>query len=267
MLSKIISYSVRATILFQCMQMQSISNAYRLSSSIVGLRKTCIGSTFQLAAQKDATDNTMIPQWRSSEKAWRPTLDDVERISWGKKAKRKGTGSRNIPHRLEHEYERFAFDQGRRKGYVEIIGSGWRSERRDAPLMNSYRNLCDAKGQACISLHKSSTGIDEVVVDLSPLRYPNDFHRLSIELIQCMGYDDVRSEIVEHDSEEDPWETLPIYKLPSSCVIWNLPRSEAKSICKRLSDILKTEDSAAKSKSRKPKVKHGKSRRSGGYGI
>eukprot|EP00965_Chrysotila_dentata_P229598 6197278-Pleurochrysis_carterae.AAC.1 len=33
-------------------------------------------------------------------KCWRPTLDDVERISWGKPAKRKGTGSRGVPHRL-----------------------------------------------------------------------------------------------------------------------------------------------------------------------
>ena len=34
---------------------------------------------------------------------WRPTLDDVDRISWGKPAKRKGTGSRGIPHRLNDE--------------------------------------------------------------------------------------------------------------------------------------------------------------------
>jgi len=219
--------------------------------------------------RKDAIDDdaAITPQWRSRQKSWRPDVQDVERISWGKPAKKKGTGSRNIPHRLEHEYERFAFDQGRRKGYVEIIGSGWRSERRDAPLMNSYRNLCDAKGQACISLHKSSTGIDEVVVDLSPLRYPEDFQRLSVELIQCIGDDGARSESIVDDNEEELWQTVPIHKLPSSCIVWNLPRSEAKSTCKRLSDIFKTADLKANSKSRKSHVKHGKSRRSGGYGI
>lgn len=31
---------------------------------------------------------------------WRPTPDDVDRISWGKPAKKKMTGSRGVPHRL-----------------------------------------------------------------------------------------------------------------------------------------------------------------------
>ena len=39
---------------------------------------------------------------------WRPTPDDVDRISWGKPAKRKGTGSRGIPHRLNDEVRRSA---------------------------------------------------------------------------------------------------------------------------------------------------------------
>ena len=34
---------------------------------------------------------------------WRPTIDDVDRISWGRPAKRKGTGSRGVPHRLNDE--------------------------------------------------------------------------------------------------------------------------------------------------------------------
>jgi len=75
---------------------------------------------------------------------WRPTVDDVIRISWGKPAKRKGTGSRGVPHRL-NEDERRAFDTAVRKGFLDSAGSGWRKERRDSPLLNTYRSFCDAK--------------------------------------------------------------------------------------------------------------------------
>jgi len=45
--------------------------------------------------------------------------DDVDRISWGKPAKKKSTGSRGVPHRLNEE-ERNLYDMARRKGFVEI---------------------------------------------------------------------------------------------------------------------------------------------------
>ncbi len=70
---------------------------------------------------------------------WRPTLDDVDRISWGKPAKKKSTGSRGVPHRL-NEDERKLYDFARQKGFLEVPGSGWRKERRGAPLLNTYRN-------------------------------------------------------------------------------------------------------------------------------
>lgn len=37
---------------------------------------------------------------------WRPTLDDVRRISQGDAAKSRGTGSRAVPHRLNAEERR-----------------------------------------------------------------------------------------------------------------------------------------------------------------
>jgi len=40
---------------------------------------------------------------------WRPSLDDVQRISTGDAAKHRGTGSRAVPHRLNAE-ERKAYD-------------------------------------------------------------------------------------------------------------------------------------------------------------
>ena len=80
---------------------------------------------------------------------WRPTVDDVVRISWGKPAKKKGTGSRGVPHRLNQD-ERVSFDFACKKGFVEIDGSGWRKQRRDAPLANTYRSYCDARAQPVV---------------------------------------------------------------------------------------------------------------------
>eukprot|EP00965_Chrysotila_dentata_P120080 3971983-Pleurochrysis_carterae.AAC.1 len=71
--------------------------------------------------------------------------------------------------------ERKLFDLARRKGFVEIEGSGWRRQRSDAPLVNTYRNWCDAKGEPAIYVHKARDGMDDVVVDLSPLRTPGTF--------------------------------------------------------------------------------------------
>ena len=76
---------------------------------------------------------------RAEMDCWRPTVDDVDRISWGKPAKKKTTGSRGVPHRLNEE-ERKLYDFARQKGFLEIPGSGWRKERRGAPLLNTYRN-------------------------------------------------------------------------------------------------------------------------------
>ncbi|EOD03801.1 hypothetical protein EMIHUDRAFT_259824, partial [Emiliania huxleyi CCMP1516] len=109
----------------------------------------------------------------AEKQCWRPTIDDVDRISWGRPAKRKGTGSRGQPHRL-NDAERTLYDLARSKGFVEVAGSGWRSQRADAPLVNTFRSWCDARGVAAIFLHKGSD-VDQVVLDLSPLRRPAEF--------------------------------------------------------------------------------------------
>lgn len=111
--------------------------------------------------------------------AWRPTADDVDRISFGKPAKKKMTGSRGVPHRLNEE-ERFLYDMAKRKGFVEVGGSGWRKQRRGAPLINTFRSWCDSKGVPAICVFKGSTGTDEIVIDLSPLRMPHSFSQLSL---------------------------------------------------------------------------------------
>lgn len=79
----------------------------------------------------------------AAHKKVRPSRDDVDRISWGKPSKKKGVGSRGTPHRLNAD-ERDAYDRAKRAGFVETAGSAWRAERRDAPLLNTWRNWCDA---------------------------------------------------------------------------------------------------------------------------
>ncbi len=229
--------------------------------------------------------------WNTRDKCWRPTVEDVERISWGKPAKKKGTGSRGVPHRLNHEEERKLFDQARRKGFLEINGSGWRSQRRDAPLINTYRSLCDARGQVCIVLHKGNTGLDdELVIDLSPLRLPETFEGLGKDIIDFVNLpseskfegeainnlgdneddDDVET-ASNNDEEVDTnllaWEERPIYQLNPFCISWKIERSDGKSVGKKLATVFQTAESNASASKKPNHVKPGKNRRSGGYGI
>jgi hypothetical protein len=141
---------------------------------------------------------------------FRPTPDDVEAVSRGLPAKHRGTGSRGVPHRLNSE-ERMLFDLARRKGWIELTQGLRRTTQGgnpDSPLRNTYRSWCDSQGVAAIFVHKQvncvpfswpgdgllplytlrdyvalflvgrqgrSDKLDEVVVDLSPLRAPANF--------------------------------------------------------------------------------------------
>lgn len=101
----------------------------------------------------------------------RPTLDDVQRLSEGRAAKSRGTGSRQVPHRLNQE-ERQLYTLARAKGFLTLRGSGYRRERKGSPLANIYRQLSDVEGRACVLLEQDSgvAGEDVLLVDLSPLR-------------------------------------------------------------------------------------------------
>lgn len=228
----------------------------------------------QRAAASDGAANAFF--WNARTDCWRPDASDVERISWGKPAKKKGTGSRGVPHRLDRD-ERKLYDIARRKGFLEVAGSAWRAQRREAPLLNTFRSYCDARGSPGIVLHKSRDGLeDEVALDLSPLRRPEHFADWTVEIVSRADSPGLVSSSTEEDylfeeemtkSDDDPWETRPIYQVPPFVVTWKLPRAEAKRICKVLADMFETSD-AAVSSSRKPVgVKPGKNRRSGGYGI
>jgi len=200
---------------------------------------------------------------------WRPTPDDVDRISWGRPAKKKGTGSRGVPHRLNSE-ERVLYDLARRKGFLEIAGSGWRKQRSDAPLANTYRSWCDAVGVPCLVLHKGNP-LDELVLDLSPLRTPAGFTEAAAFVLTLPGAADgalVEGEAVEGaarlESTEEPQEreegeegdasgeeqpqgsadilaaradafaTEPIHRLPWYALSWARERPNAKTLAKLL---------------------------------
>ena len=108
----------------------------------------------------------------------RPSMDDVQRISEGRGAKKRGTGSRSVPHRLNSE-ETQEFKRAQKKGFVEMIGKGFRrggrdyaSDRVGNPLANTFRQRCDATVRPYICLQKASLEkpIDTVQVDASTLR-------------------------------------------------------------------------------------------------
>jgi hypothetical protein len=229
-------------------------------------------------------------QTEDDDDVWRPTISDVERISFGQPAKVKGTGSRGIPHRL-NAMEREWFQIARCKGYLTTPGSAYRSQRRDAPLINTYRNLCDARAQPSIVLHKQNSGYDTVVVDLSPLRNPKQFpivaqtcqqiyHHMQENLPDTERNTSASANDTNDSVFDDPanaslvpiesWRRLPIYQLPPYCVTWEtVPRSDAKQLCQSLAETFGTmegkmkRDHTHKSKN----IRHGKHRRHGGYGI
>lgn len=98
----------------------------------------------------------------------RPSLDDVERISKGQRAKRRGTGSRATPHRLNSD-EREEWERGKRRGYLVIKGSGYRKERKGAPLINLWRQYNDACARASVWVELRGD-MDSCVVDASSMR-------------------------------------------------------------------------------------------------
>lgn len=119
-----------------------------------------------------------IPSVNNRDKV-RPTLDDVTRISFGEKAKRRGVGSRATPHRLNEE-ERAEYDRAIARGYLTLQGRGYRKERKGSPLLNIWRQRSDATGKAAIWLELGAAGgpraspdgspIDTCAIDFAPLR-------------------------------------------------------------------------------------------------
>jgi hypothetical protein len=268
----------------------NIQRVITMSSRTANISLAASSSSASTTTQQQDAAISSSSFWNARQDCWRPDVSDVEKISFGMPAKKKRTGSRGVPHRL-NEDERRSFDQARRKGFLEVTGSAWRKERSDAPLLNTYRSLSDARGKPMIVLHKlspSSSGehVDRLVVDLSPLRLPDEFEKLEMELNErilsefdvestntAQQEDDAETTTLEIDDsdnesdEDDGYENRPIYQLSSYEVSWEVSRSVGKAAGKCLGTLFETAEEKA-TKTKKPKgVKPGKGRRHGGYGI
>ncbi|KAL7441782.1 hypothetical protein ACHAXH_008766 [Discostella pseudostelligera] len=256
------------------------------TASCTSLRSTTSSSVDNV----DQTQQSEPPFWQARQNCWRPDVRDVESISWGLPAKKKGTGSRGIPHRLNQE-ERLTFDQARRQGFLQVTGSAWRSQRRDAPLLNSYRSLMDARGRPMIVLHKMNpnssivgSDCDRLVLDLSPLRLPLEFERMERKLEERVmvefnvrsqrinldqdDFDEISTESnADDENHDDGWETRPIYQLPPHSLSWEVSRQQGKQIGKYLGNLFDNVEERATTSKKPQGVKPGKGRRHGGYGI
>lgn len=149
--------------------------------------------------------------------AVRPTMRDVINLSRGEAATRRGLGSRRVPHRLNAE-ERKAYELAERKGFVAVIGSGMRRERKGSPLLNILRQRADALAQPLVWVEKASRGQtqDFACIDYSPLRLPDAdaLSTLHSRAIEC----------ATDGGEPRPCEfVLPIDAMPSKEQLQTLP--------------------------------------------
>ena len=119
-----------------------------------------------------------------------------------------------------------------------------------------------------ISLLKQADGMDTVVMDLSPLREPDDVEKVAENTLSEYPQNGslFRQEVDEETS--DGWITQPIYRLPPCNIVWEgVQRSEAKTLAKQLAEKFGTAEGKRAKSTKRPNIKAGKNRRHGGYGI
>lgn len=168
----------------------------------------------------------------------RPSLDDVTRISFGEKAKRRGVGSRATPHRLNAD-ERAEYDRAIARGYLTLQGRGYRKERKGSPLLNIWRQRSDATGVAAVWLELGAAGgpraaedgspVDTCAVDFAPLRDGAAAARaLALAVREAAPYvaaaeaERALTDVVIGDVGGPPDEAL------ATQPIWNVPFHEAR---------------------------------------
>jgi hypothetical protein len=138
-------------------------------------------------------------------KVFRPHLDDVERLSYGKGAKKqRGTGSKYVCHRLNRD-ERKIYDLAKKASpsFLTVRGTGYRKERKGSPLCNIFRQRCDALEELCVVIEKRSDQ-DSLVIDFSTLRVRDDqiFVSSILENVLKAKYRDLYDLVVRKCEEE-----------------------------------------------------------------
>ena len=176
----------------------------------------------------------------------RPSLDDVEKISYGQAAKRRGIGSRGVPHRLNSE-ERLEWDLAKKRKFLVLRGTGFRKERGDSPLANSWRNWADATGCLAISIQRSNDDkgpADSLIVDFSPLRTTINLDLLSKEIQGLASKYDSISSIEDTNMQTTGFSNYEISLIEHA--IWTIPvtgvfitfknRKDAKLLAQEIAD-------------------------------
>lgn len=200
----------------------------------------------------------------------RPTPDDVDRLSRGLAAQRRGTGSRAIPHRLNAE-ERSAYERGVRDGYLTLWNNvGHRRERKGSPLFNIWRMWNDAHAVPAIVMVKRGqqrlAEMDEVWIDLSTLRGEVGGIAPSLtDVVRALDHHLGRGSALEDDalqivnSNESivlEGELLPTWRIPEIIVKYQYEdRREAKNDAKSIAHRLGCGWPAPKKVSKAPKSK------------
>lgn len=177
-------------------------------------------------------------------KVFRANLDDVERLSYGKGAKKqRGTGSRYVCHRLNKD-ERKLYDLAKQASYLTVRGTGYRKERKGSPLCNTFRQRCDALDEICVIIEKRAS-IDTVMIDFSTLRVKDDtpyvlqvldnvFKAKFPDLYEMVTKDadgdmDV-STIIKGNINWDSVKTYPIWGVDERLIIVTCERDTAKAL-------------------------------------
>ena len=95
----------------------------------------------------------------------RPSLDDVQRLSRGDSTKRRGVGSRRVPHRLNAD-ERDIFETAIRNGYAIVDGTAHRrhKEAKGSPLLNILRQRADALARPLVWVEKQPKAADPIYI-------------------------------------------------------------------------------------------------------
>ncbi len=183
--------------------------------------------------------------WRSTMRAsavspQRPSIEDVERLSRGHAARRRGTGSRAVPHRL-NAVERRAYELAADKGYVTLPSNlGYRRERKGSPLYNIWRMWSDSRGRPAIMLVKRASGApyDSVWVDSSTMRgvgvqdFTDTLDKLGIA-------EDTNLQEFDVDMQEMGKELVPTWRIPETWRKYEFAeRAEAKAMAKRIVEML-----------------------------
>lgn len=210
---------------------------------------------------RDGRTNTLRRISRYNEKQKRP------------KKKRHNSNKKHYSIRL-NDKEQQAMDRAVRRGYVELSGTGYRRGRKGSALSTMHRQWCDEREKPHIILCKATGGrpLDNVIVDLSPLRIIGLFHddlknmndfllpwkmgilvaaeNAGMELRDDYVEDNSISLLADKDAEHDSqteyviavdsnaWAYEPIFQLPAvSMGVFEGDRSKAKQMARELAEL------------------------------